>query len=33
MILSKDVGSATDLHPQNKKAIGERIAERIDYTP
>ncbi len=29
MIVSMDVGSPTDLHPQNKKAIGERIAERI----
>lgn len=29
MIVSKDVGSATDLHPQNKKAVGERIAEAV----
>ena len=29
MIVSMDVGYPTDLHPQNKKAIGERIAERI----
>ncbi len=26
MVISGDVGSTTDLHPQNKKAIGERIA-------
>lgn len=32
MIISRDVGSATDLHPQNKKAIGERIAERIEHS-
>lgn len=29
MIVSKDAGSATDLHPQNKKVIGERIAEAV----
>jgi len=29
MIISGDVGSATDLHPQNKKVIGERIADKI----
>ncbi len=29
MVVSGDVGSATDLHPQNKKAIGERIAELV----
>lgn len=29
MTVSGDVGSSTDLHPQNKKAIGERIAQQI----
>ncbi|MDD2970662.1 MAG: sialate O-acetylesterase [Lachnospiraceae bacterium] len=29
MIISGDVGSATDLHPQNKKAIGERMAKLL----
>lgn len=29
MIISKDVGSPTDLHPQNKLALGERIANLI----
>lgn len=29
MTVSGDVGSSTDLHPQNKKAIGERIAQQM----
>ncbi|WP_283683856.1 sialate O-acetylesterase [Parablautia sp. Marseille-Q6255] len=29
MTVSGDVGSPTDLHPQNKKVIGERIAQQI----
>ncbi len=33
MVVSGDVGSATDLHPQNKKAIGERIADLVANFP
>jgi sialate O-acetylesterase len=29
MIVSSDVGDLTDLHPQDKKTLGERIAQKI----